>query len=196
MNQQQFDAFLLRAKDAWERMEIYRQAYACDADKYEKKSERLKWATIGIGFLTGVFSIPVFLNIPGSEYLIAVFGVMTGSMTLVDKHFRWDELSTLTWKNQKALDGLQRDLYNFCVDAGHSSLIGDPNLFIQQVIDKSEKFTSLRIANSELWAKKAKEVLQSHRISQIEFVPAIEMNEEVEEYPMEDAVDITAVSRG
>ena len=196
MNQQQFDAFLLRAKDAWERMEIYRQAYASDADNFEKKSDRLKWATIGIGFLTGVCSIPVFLEIAGTEYLIAIFGVVTGSLTLVDKHFRWNELSTETWKNQKALDGLQRDLYNFCVDAGHSSLTDDPSLFIQQILDKAEKFTSIRISNTEHWGKRAKEVLKSHRISQITYTSAANQPEEIEEYPTEDAVGITAVIRG
>ena len=67
---------------------------------------------------------------------------------------------------------------------------------IQQIIEKSDKYTSLRISHSEQWAKKAKAVLSSHRISQIAYMGAANQAVETEEYPTEDAVGITAVTRG
>ena len=196
MNQQQFDAFLIRSQDSWERMETYRQAYVAEADTLAKKSNKLKWSTIAVGFLTGVCSIPVLLEIPATEYVVAMFGVLTGSLTLIDKHFRWEELSSQAWTNQKALDALQRDLYNFTVDVGHSIANDDPSLFIQQINEKAEKYTTLRVNKMEQWSNRAKEAMQSHGISSVQLIDTDDHQDEPEEFLTDDAVGIVAVTRG
>ncbi|EKE76141.1 hypothetical protein [Gallaecimonas xiamenensis] len=196
MNQHQFNALVMRAKDAWEHMETFRLAYVANADQLARQADKLKWATISVGFLTGVCSVPIFLQVSATEYLVAVFGVVTGSLTLVDKHFRWEELSAQAWMNQKALDGLQRDLYNFVIDLGHAKAPKDPGLFIQQINEKAEKYTGLRIMNIGQWSAKAKEAVRLHGISKLTFTQGLDSKPDPDEFPTEDAEGIVEVTRG
>ena len=196
MNQQQFEAFLTRSKDLWELMETYRLAYVANSEASNKRAETLKWLTLVSGLVTGLCSIPLFLNVQTTEYVVAIFGTFTGSLTVADKYFRWEEHSTETWQRHKSLENLQRDLYHFTLDINDSTRPESISLYIQQLSDKSSDETSLRINNIGEWKNRANVALHSHGINGIKFKAAPDETDDIEEFITEDVEGIVEVARG
>jgi hypothetical protein len=196
MNQHQFDAFMIRSRDLWVTMETYRLAYLHDSEKSNKYAENLKWLTLGSGVLTGLSSVPVFLNLGMSEYIVAFLGALTGALSLAEKLFGWEQRSTTTWERHKSLENLQKDLFHYALDISSSTEAEGAGLFIQQISVKSEEETSLRITDLEVWKKRANAALLKHRINQISFDGTPVDAAEPEEFIVEDTADIVAVARG
>jgi len=63
-------------------METYRLAYVTSSETLNRRAENLKWVTLISGFVTGLCSIPLFLNIPVTAYIIEILGTLTGLLTL------------------------------------------------------------------------------------------------------------------
>ena len=121
MDETLFNAFLSRAKDSWKRMERYRLAYTASSIATSRKAEILKWLTLSIGVVTGISALTILVGESGSRILTGVAGVITGTLSLSDKLFRWEESSNKTWEKSKVLEDLQSELYQFAVDVSVSS---------------------------------------------------------------------------
>jgi hypothetical protein len=195
MNQQQFDAFVTRSKDLWESMEAYRLAYVEESELSNRKAQHLRWFTLIAGFVTALGSIPLFLDIQTLKYASAVFGAITGSLTLADKHFRWEESSTEKWKKHKSLEALQKELYHYCLDLSELTKGKDASLHIQQISNKSSDATRLRIEDLDEWKNKARLALESHGFNSISFVHE-DHDATEEEFITDEVQGIEAVSRG
>ena len=195
MDENLFNAFLSRAKDIWKRMEKYRIAYTVSSKSATRKADVLKWLTLLSGVFTGISSLNILAGESGSTILTGVAGVITGTLSLSDKLFRWEESSNRTWERSKALENLQSELYQFTLDASVSDSVEDPGFFLQKMNEKVNQETSLKVKILDKYELRSNETLEAHGISSVTFTDRPVPVEPDDEGPIEDAEGIVIVGR-
>jgi hypothetical protein len=196
MDEKLFNAFLSRAKDLWKRMERYRLAYTVSSTSASRKADVLKWLTLFSGIITGISSLTILIGESGSTILTGVAGVITGTLSLSDKLFRWEESSNITWEKSKALENLQSELYQFTVDVSVSDPSEEPGFFLQRMNEKINQETSLKVKMLDKYELHSKEALEAHGISSVTFASRPEFVEPEDEGLPDDAEGIAIVGRG
>ncbi|GHB94322.1 hypothetical protein [Cerasicoccus arenae] len=195
MNEQQFNAFLIRSKDLLRRIETYRLAYGERSEVQNKNAVKLKVVTLIAGIITAVSSIGT-LTVELSTLLTGVSGGITGILAMADNLFRWEESSNDNWRRSKKLEDLQYELYQYCLEASLGSTVEQGSLLISRVNERFSQETTLMIDNRALYESRAETFIENHGINSVCYQPDQVDASFDDERISEEATGITEVVRG
>ncbi|VUD41968.1 hypothetical protein TDB9533_00597 [Thalassocella blandensis] len=190
MDENQFNAIKIRAKDSWETAEKYRIAYLDISNINSKFSSALKWLTLAAGVITGLSTLPQFFGQEASNNLTAISGMITGLLTLSEKLFQWEQKSNEYWANSKSLESLQSEIYQFLVAVLGGDSSTDISFKMQRFHEKVKDTTQLRLKDENKYSDLAKTAIQQHKIATIQY-HTIE-TEEIEEIETIDSLPESA----